>query len=521
MGRIEGNLSGWIIVQRELAGEARRTWATYQRLVACAALALSVAIHFGTGSDAALRGGGGLFLELNLMLFSLIWFLVPLMAFDTLSRERRERTLELLYLTRLRPIDVVIAKASAVVLRTVVCLSATFPVMMMPVVMGGVTLAGGLRMVLLHGAAVVLALVASLWASARHRDPMRASVWALIGSLSCLAALGFLYVVGSIGLFMARSGMDWSRESLIRVSQFFFQTAWNRLPFNQPGLRWSIAPFRSGDFGGSASWGQVFQAAVLFLGAVLFSWFVLRRLSVWLSRSVAVDIPTSDSRARMMNSRWGTIDRMSPMLDSLALVRVLMGRYRGGIRALGALVGVSFVLAYWGLRFGLGWEAMGEKLTGLILVIGGAMAGWVWWIVREERWLGTAEILVVVPGLEKKYWWTLLGVGIVPGFPALLLLGVWVGWQSSSVSAGVMLVLMALNTALIGAGLVWVGGGLVATILGAVTVVWGPYAVVRMLTEAVPIGSGFGISVYALLGAIVCWFFSRHLGASRQGRRNK
>ena len=502
-------MSARIIVQRELACEARQKWAPYQRLAACAALALSVAIHFWTGSDAALRGGGGLFLELNLMMFSLIWVLVPLLAFDTLSRERREHTLPLLYLTKLGPFDVVLAKALAVVLRIVVCLLATLPVMVMPVIMGGVTLAGVLRMVLLHGTAVALALVASLWASARQRDPLRASVWALIGSLSCLVGLGVLYVVGSIGLFMGRSGLDWSRESLIRVSHFFFQTAWNRLPFNQPGLRWSIAPFRDGDFGGSASWGQVLQASGLFLLAVTFAWFVLRRLSVRLQRAMTAGHLTAGSQRRSRKPRRGASERMARMLDSVALVSVLFRRYRSGNRALGALLGVGLVIGYWGVRFGLGWEAAEEKLMGLSMVIGGAMVGWIWWVFREERGLGAAEILVVVPGLGEKYWWTLLATGLLPGMPALLLLGVWVGWQSASVSAGLVLVLMAVDTALLGAGLVWAGCGLVPTILAAVAIVWGPWIGLCSMTESMSVGSAIGMSAYSFLGLIVCLVLSR------------
>jgi len=67
-----------------------------------------------------------------------IWLLVPAMVADTLSKERREGTLHLLFLTPLRPVDVVFAKGFANVLRSGMMLSAVVPLLIIPFLLGGV-----------------------------------------------------------------------------------------------------------------------------------------------------------------------------------------------------------------------------------------------------------------------------------------------------------------------------------------------------------------------------------------------
>jgi len=56
--------------------------------------------------------GGRLFSALNATLFLSIWIFVPLLTADTISREKREGTLGLLFLTPLTPIGSCLGKAS-------------------------------------------------------------------------------------------------------------------------------------------------------------------------------------------------------------------------------------------------------------------------------------------------------------------------------------------------------------------------------------------------------------------------
>ena len=65
----------------------------------------------------------------------------PLTTADCLSRERRDGTLGLLFLTDLRSYDVVLGKMAAACLWMVFDLTAVLPIAAIPILMGGVSLA--------------------------------------------------------------------------------------------------------------------------------------------------------------------------------------------------------------------------------------------------------------------------------------------------------------------------------------------------------------------------------------------
>src|SRR5580765_2170222 len=101
------------VILRELRAEARRPF-TYWLRVAAGGLLLLVATitmlgQIGTG--AAIFGG------LNALLFTSIWIIVPLLTADCISRERREGTLGLLFLTPLGAPSIIIAKGFVHTLR--------------------------------------------------------------------------------------------------------------------------------------------------------------------------------------------------------------------------------------------------------------------------------------------------------------------------------------------------------------------------------------------------------------------
>ena len=81
----------------------------------------------------------------------------PLTTVDCLSRERREGTLGLLFLTDLRSYDVVLGKTAAASLNMVLTLMAALPVVAIPMLMGGVSL--------MQLAFVMLALVTIMFLS--------------------------------------------------------------------------------------------------------------------------------------------------------------------------------------------------------------------------------------------------------------------------------------------------------------------------------------------------------------------
>ena len=93
---------------------------------------------------------------------------------DCISEERREGTLGLLFLTDLRPHDIVLGKLAAAALTPLYCLLATLPVLANSLLAGGVTMGEVARTALVLVNALGFSLCAGLWVSARSRREMRA-----------------------------------------------------------------------------------------------------------------------------------------------------------------------------------------------------------------------------------------------------------------------------------------------------------------------------------------------------------
>jgi ABC-type Na+ efflux pump permease subunit len=135
-----------------------------------ALLATTVALSL----DQDLNGNGGqLFRYLHMTLFFTILILVPLMTADTLSRERREGTLGLLFLTGLRPVDLVLSKGMANGLRATTLWLAVLPVLTIPVLLGGMSWQEGLLSVAFNFSALCGGLAAGFLASAFCRVWLR------------------------------------------------------------------------------------------------------------------------------------------------------------------------------------------------------------------------------------------------------------------------------------------------------------------------------------------------------------
>jgi ABC-type transport system involved in multi-copper enzyme maturation permease subunit len=91
------------------------------------------------------------------------------LAVEGISRERREGTLGLLFLTRVGAFDVLLGSFGAVGITCVCALIAFLPVLMLPVLIGGVTGGEAARTVLVLFDTLFLSLAVGLWAAARGR----------------------------------------------------------------------------------------------------------------------------------------------------------------------------------------------------------------------------------------------------------------------------------------------------------------------------------------------------------------
>jgi hypothetical protein len=139
-----------------------------------------------------------LFGRLHCALFCAIWVLVPMLTADCISRERREGTLGLLFMTSLKGRDIVVAKGLANGLRAVTLGVAVVPVLTIPFLLGGVSWIEALLAVLINANAMCWALAAGLlasaWGKAWHRTLLAAALLVVIGFLMLDTAVGWFLV---------------------------------------------------------------------------------------------------------------------------------------------------------------------------------------------------------------------------------------------------------------------------------------------------------------------------------------
>ena len=134
--------------------------------------------------------GATLFGYLNATIFAAMWLLVPLLTADSINREKREGTLGLLFLTPLTSSGIVIGKSLVHALRALTLYFTMIPVLLMPLMLGGVTMKDGLMAALINLGALLLALAAGLLASAWTRDWLKSV--AVAQCLSLLFAAMFM-----------------------------------------------------------------------------------------------------------------------------------------------------------------------------------------------------------------------------------------------------------------------------------------------------------------------------------------
>ncbi len=204
------------IVERELRVQSRRPYTVWLRvgIGLVAGLAGLTMLLWIEGAASTMRGGQQLLQGLgwSALVFGMIEGVRQ--TADSISHEKREGTLGLLFLTDLRGLDVVLGKLAAHALNLLYALMAAFPILGLAIGAGGVTAGEFWRLQLVLLDTVFLAAAGGLWSSARsHGDQealLRAS--ALVAALTLLPALACLLPMvqawpsPSPGVLMASSG---------------------------------------------------------------------------------------------------------------------------------------------------------------------------------------------------------------------------------------------------------------------------------------------------------------------------
>jgi ABC-type transport system involved in multi-copper enzyme maturation permease subunit len=349
-------------------------------------------------------GGGRVFGYLHFTLFCAIWILVPLLTADCLSRERREGTLPLLFLTPLKPRGIVLAKTLAHGLRALSLWLAVLPTMCIPFLLGGVGWKEALLSVAVNFSSMVLALAAGLLASSFCRTWRSSIVAALL--LAFLFAVMFVVLnglgaIGAIYRYIPGAGRSMIWRSLdtflytVSIVTMNFDGTWealNRLPA-AAGRAWMAANF-----------GMI---VVSLLGAWIITW-----VAAWQVNRVWRDEPES-ARAE----RLGKVLRR-PVFEGRLLRRWLRWRLAqnpvGWLeqrRASGRLAAWGWIAAV-GLFYGLGglreagYDSDFQRIQALLACfLVGSMAMAAAGSFRRERESGLLELLLVSPLRE----WDIIG----------------------------------------------------------------------------------------------------------------
>jgi len=212
------------IVERELRAHARRG-RTYWTRFLVALLGTTICL---------LESPSGRNMFESLVTVTFVWccFVFVLTA-DVISSERREGTLGLLFLTRVRSADVLLGKLASAGLTSLFALAAFLPALMLPVLSGGVTGGEVFRKGLMLLDTLFLVLAVGLGASARGTEWLRttrAAALTVLGILLLPPCLEMLLRQGglprhTVGLLSPLVGMITAGDLAFRTSASLFWTS--------------------------------------------------------------------------------------------------------------------------------------------------------------------------------------------------------------------------------------------------------------------------------------------------------
>jgi hypothetical protein len=227
------------IVERELLVASRRH-NTYSTRLVVALVAIVIGIFFYIANLRTPKHLLAHYIFQGLSVLALLYCLAAgrRSTADCLSEEKREGTLGLLFLTKLKGYDVVLGKLAATSLNSFFCLLAIFPVLAVPLLMGGITNGEFWRMVLVLVNTFLFSLAVGIFSSTLSKNARRVMganfLWFLL--------LGFaLPACGLAIAYLAPSHLFRPELLLCCPVYSFYLSFASRYPFEADHFWWSIA----------------------------------------------------------------------------------------------------------------------------------------------------------------------------------------------------------------------------------------------------------------------------------------
>lgn len=349
------------------------------------------------------KQGLELLATMNAFVLVAIWVLAPFLTSDCLSSERRQGTLGILLLTPMRAIDVVVAKGMVHGWQAVWVLLAGLPVLMIPVMLGGVVWLDGLHIALVDVSALILALLAGMVASSLWNGPRAVAVGAAVLGLG----FGFLLSVAWAFAYGAASGLGLNGlppdRGPVAAAWLDFNMTWDNAfsVMLAPGKAWS-------DLGRTPAIGleklvQAMAGLAVALGLMAASLvFMTRRVlaSVQEKPSAGKDevgvAPVDEAleRGTGMMSRWRRwilegVRSRNPFLW------VELRTWRGHVVP-GLSVAIVFPWEAWRSMVQGNW-GLGPSFSGPVWVLVGILAFAAASCLYEEKASGSLELLLTAP----------------------------------------------------------------------------------------------------------------------------
>ncbi len=370
------------LIDRELRVRARARTSYWLRFgVGLAGVVFFLPHFFSIGAPPAMIGKG-VFQALSGTAFVLCCG-ATLVAADTLSRERREGTLGLLFLTRVKAFDVVVGKLGSVGVSSMCAVVALLPVLMVPLLAGGVANGEAIRKGLTLLVTLFLALCLGLYASARQGDRSKAA------ARSVLLLLAVLLVPLLFGHLLGHTRGPTVVGWLSSLSPLYlFESAGDMAYRADRGTFWFS------------------MVAVLVMGGALLAMAAGRlRLSVREGVTLASVGGTVDRRGRGSEAARSSSERLPLRIGERSPVEWLVLRQRGIRRALWMGAVLTAFFPFVGRMF-YGRFAVSLMPSYLILqlpyfgfsLLAGMMFAWIASrFFLESRRSGALELLLTTP----------------------------------------------------------------------------------------------------------------------------